>query len=108
MERAGGGDETGSRGVFRWELLAVLMAGLLLFLGVQLWRRIRDVDPLQRCVSAYENVHTAIDSGLVDRMAVRWPDRSDRTTCGALRSAGRLERLPRRGGPGLLPPRPQP
>jgi hypothetical protein len=93
--------------VFRWEVLALLMAGLLLFLGVQLWRRIRDVDSLQRCVSAYENVHTAVDSGLVDRMPVRWPDRSARTTCGALQSAGRLERLPRRGGPGLLPPRPQ-
>ena len=34
MERAGGEDQPGSRGVFRWELLAVLMASLLLFLGV--------------------------------------------------------------------------
>jgi hypothetical protein len=109
MERGGGDDgAASSRGGFRWELLAVLMASLLLFLGVQLWRRIRDVDPLQRCASAYENVHTAVDSGLVDGIAVRSPDQPGRTTCGALRGAGRLERLPRRTGPGLLPPRPQP
>jgi hypothetical protein len=94
--------------VFKWELLPLVMGGLLLFLGWQLWRRIRDVDPLQRCASAYENVHTAVDSGLVDRMAVRWPERADRTSCGELRSAGRLNRLPRRqGGAGLLPPRPE-
>ena len=98
--------ETG--GVFRWEVLALLMGGLLLFLGYQLWRRIQDVDPLQRCAGAYENVHTAVDTGLVDGIEVRWPQRADRTTCGALRAAGQLSRLPRRPGGGLLPPRPQP
>jgi hypothetical protein len=107
MESEPAGREARSPRPFKWELLALMMAALLLLLGVQLWRRIRDVDPLQRCASAYENVHTAVDSGLVDRMAVRWPTRADHSTCGKLRSAGRLERVPRRGGPGLLPPKPQ-
>ena len=95
-------------GVFRWEAVALFMGALLLFLAFQLWRRIRDVDPLQRCAGSYENVHTAVDSGLVDRIPVRWPDRATRTTCGALRTGGELERLPRRQRGGLLPPRPQP
>jgi hypothetical protein len=84
------------------------MGVLLLLLAVQLWQRIRNVDPLQRCAAAYENVHTAVDSGLVDGIAVRWPARSDRTSCGALRAAGHLQHIPRRQGSGLLPPRPQP
>lgn len=97
------------RGFFRWHIVVALMAGLLLLLGVQLWRRLERVDPLQRCVGAYEGVHTAVDSSLVDRIVVRWPDRDTRTTCGALRSGGQLDRVPRRApsGGGLLPPPPQ-
>ena len=72
------------------------MGALLFFLGFQMWRRIQNVDPRQRCESAYENVHTAVDSGLVDRIEVGWPQRADRTTCGALRLKGELMRLPRR------------
>lgn len=85
------------------------MAGLLLLLAVQLWRRLESVDPLQRCVGAYENVHTAVDSSLVDGIAVRWPDRQTHTTCGALRDAGELARVPKRRptGGGMLPPPPQ-
>lgn len=105
-----GGAETGppaETGAFRWEWVAVLMAALLVLLTFQLWRRVRDVDPLQRCAGAYENVHTALDTSLVDRIEVRRPDRAGRTTCGELRAAGELERLPRTRGPaGVLPPRP--
>lgn len=95
------------RGAFRWELVVLVMGALLLFLAYQLWRRIQDVDQRQRCQGAYENVHTAVDSGLVDGIVVRWPDRDTRTTCGALRRSGELSRLPRRQpGGGLMPPRP--
>ncbi|NJD09067.1 MAG: hypothetical protein FIB01_01035 [Gemmatimonadetes bacterium] len=100
--------EPAERGGFRWELVALLMGGLLLFMGYQVWRRIRDVDPLERCAAAYDHVHTAVDSGLVDRIDVRWPGPRDRTNCGALRAGGRLQTLPRRPGGGQLPPRPQP
>lgn len=101
-------ESTEERGGFRWELLALLMGALLLFMGYQVWRRVQGVDPRVRCASAYQNVHTAVDSGLVDRIGVRWPRHEDRTTCGALRGEGRLENLPRRPGAGFLPPRPQP
>lgn len=97
------------RRYFRWELVVALMAALLLLLAFQLWRRLDSVDPLQRCVGSYENVHTAVDTSLVDRIVVRWPDRQTRTTCGALRQAGELARVPRRtpSGGGLMPPRPR-
>lgn len=105
-ERAADGEE---RRHFRWEWIVVLMAGLLLLLGVQLWRRLDSVDPLQRCVGAYDNVHTAVDSSLVDRITVRWPDRQTRTTCGVLREAGELARVPKRRptGGGIMPPPPR-
>lgn len=84
------------------------MCALMLLLGVQLWRRLDRIDPVRRCASAYEGVHTAVDSGLVDRIEVRWPDRQTRTTCGALRTSGELDRLPKRQpGGGMLPPRPR-
>jgi hypothetical protein len=94
------------RRTLRWELVVVFMALLLLFLGFQLWRRIQGVDPRLRCAGAYENVHTAVDSSLVDGISVHWPDRATRTTCGQLRASGALETLPRRPQGGILPPRP--
>jgi hypothetical protein len=97
------------RRFFKWELIVVFMGGLMLLLAFQLWRRLDRVDPLLRCAGAYEGVHTAVDSSLVDRISVRWPDRDTRTTCGALREAGELARLPRRQptGGGIMPPRPR-
>jgi hypothetical protein len=96
------------RGTFRWEVVAGIMALLLLLLSFQLWRRIRSVDPRQRCAGAYQNVHTAVDTTLVDGIEVGWPERTDRTTCGALRAAGELDRIPVRApGGGVLPPPPQ-
>lgn len=102
-------EDGGGSGFFRWQIVVLAMAGLLLLMAVQLWRRLDRIDPLQRCVGAYEGVHTALDSSLVDRIGVRWPDRETRTTCGALRTGGQLDRVPRRdpGGGGLLPPPPR-
>ena len=95
-------------GFFRWQLVAGLAFLVMLMLAVILWRRLERVDPLGRCVAAYESARTATDTTLVDGIRVSTPDRSGRTTCGELRSMGSLENVPRtRRGPGLLPPRPQ-
>lgn len=94
------------RGCFRWELVVAFMALLLVMLGYQLYRKLEGVDPLQRCKGAYDNVHTAVDTSLVDGIAVRVAD--TRTTCGALRHGGQLDSLAPRGpqGGGLMPPPP--
>ncbi|HSJ15187.1 MAG TPA: hypothetical protein VK939_12275 [Longimicrobiales bacterium] len=93
---------------FAWQVVAALSMVVLLLLAVLLWRRLESVDPLGRCVAAYESARTPTDSSLVDGIRVRTPDRSAHTTCGDLRATGMLENVPRvRRGPGLLPPRPQ-
>lgn len=101
-------DGDDDRRTFKWQYLAVVLAGMMVFLGFQLWRRLENVDPLRRCVGAYVNVHTAVDSSMVDRMRVRSNDGRGKITCGELRSRGALRNVPRQpSGGGLLPPRPQ-
>jgi hypothetical protein len=101
-------NESGNGGFFRWQLVAGLMAAVMVLLAFILWRRLERVDPLGRCVTAYESARTATDTSLVDGIRVPTPDRSGRITCGELRTTGALENVPRvRRGPGLLPPRPQ-
>lgn len=95
-------------GFFRWQLVAALLAGVMLLLAFTLWRRLEHVDPRGRCVAAYESSRTPVDSSLVDGIRVATPDRTGHTTCGALRAAGALENVPsRQQRPGLMPPRPQ-
>ena len=97
-----------TQGFFRWELVVLIMGGLLLLLAFQLWRKLDNVDPLRNCAGKYDNVHTAVDTSLVDGIVVRWPDRETKTTCGALRRAGELQNVPRPRptGGGIMPPPP--
>lgn len=106
MDSPDGRSESGR--FFAWQVVAALSLLVLLLLAVLLWRRLESVDPLGRCVAAYESARTPTDTSLVDGIRVRTPDRSAHTTCGELRAGGMLENVPRvRRGPGMLPPRPQ-
>jgi hypothetical protein len=96
------------RRFFKWQLVAFLSVGVMLLLVWILWRRLDRIDPLGRCVAAYESARTATDSSLVDGIRVSAPDRRSRVTCGELRASGLLENVPRaRRGPSLMPPPPQ-
>ncbi len=76
-------------------VVMAMMVGLIVLLASILWQRIRQVDPVRRCANAYNSSHTPIDTTLVDRINVRTPDGTARTTCGELRQGGVVDRLPR-------------
>jgi hypothetical protein len=78
----------------RFALGAILILVAMLMLCGVLWRRVHQVDPLQRCAVAYKSSYTAVDTTLVDRIKVRTPDGQGRTTCGRLREEGRVNHVP--------------
>lgn len=92
------GDEAAleGHGGFRWQIIPVIMVVFMALLATILWRRVQQVDPVQRCADAYESSYTAIDTTLVDRMRVRAPDGNGRTSCGVLRLNGTVNTVPRR------------
>ncbi|MEO5510330.1 MAG: hypothetical protein ABIS27_06840 [Longimicrobiales bacterium] len=80
----------------RFIIGATLILSVMLLLCSILWKRVRQVDPLQRCSTAYKSSYTAVDTTLVDRIRVRTPQGDGRTTCGQLREAGRVNHVPPR------------
>ncbi len=77
----------------RFFFVTGLMLVVMFIMGMIVYQRIRNVDPVRRCSNAYKSSYTAVDTTLVDRIRVRTPDGSGRTTCAELRKSGAVDRL---------------
>jgi hypothetical protein len=78
-----------------WHALIVVGTIAMLLMVFSLWRRVRQINPVERCAHAYWSSYTAVDTGLVDAMKVRSPDGNGHTTCEVLRKNGAVNTVPR-------------
>jgi hypothetical protein len=88
-------DEPASSTGYVWHAMVTVSTLAMILLALSLWRRMRLIDPVERCAHAYWSSYNPVDTMLVDRMKVRAPDGNGRTTCEVLRKNGAINRVPK-------------